>query len=342
MKDALEDIRSKLVQGAYSNEEHVRLSLVARVPQSLGWNIWNPLEVNSEFPAVHEEDQTRVDLALFLHTISPTVFIEVKGVGKLNGDIGNVEWQLRDYNRNNTAPFSIITDGQRWRFYYSQTGGEFSQKCFKVVDIVDDDIDGVEMFFSAFLSKREIENGNAQRDAENYLKLNQKQRAMEDALPKARRRVQEPPFPSLPQAMAELMRAAGFSVTLDEALEFITKANTEVVAFPETVFQTRQPSPSPSIAKVPQFGVKEREYIRTYRDMLRSLDSLPSRMLKFISDAGVIMWRDLKKACVRQLGCKSETSGSVSASLRVLELDGYVSVDGKGDTKRIRATPTAK
>ena len=39
LRDALTDIRRKLNAGAYQNEEHVRLSLVARVVQALGWVI---------------------------------------------------------------------------------------------------------------------------------------------------------------------------------------------------------------------------------------------------------------------------------------------------------------
>ena len=54
----------------------------------------------------------------------------VEYVGKIDSDLLRIEQQLRDYNRNNTAQFSIITDGRKWRFYYSQTGGEFSHKCF--------------------------------------------------------------------------------------------------------------------------------------------------------------------------------------------------------------------
>lgn len=150
MKDILLDIRKKLIDNAYVNEEHVRMSLVARVVKQLGWDLWNPEEVNAEFVAVPHEDQSRVDLALFLNTFSPSVFIEVKAVGKLGGNIAPIERQLRDYNRNNTALFSIITDGQQWRFYYSQTGGEFSQKCFKILDLLEDDIDDIEMFLTRF------------------------------------------------------------------------------------------------------------------------------------------------------------------------------------------------
>lgn len=344
MKEMLLDIRKKLIDNAYVNEEHVRMSLVARVVKQLGWDLWNPEEVNAEFVAVPHEDQSRVDLALFLNTFSPSVFIEVKAVGKLGGNIAPIERQLRDYNRNNTALFSIITDGQQWRFYYSQTGGEFSQKCFKILDLLEDDIDDIEMFFDAFLSKREISNGNAKRDAENYLRLNQKQRAMEDALPKARRLVLEPPFPSLPHALIQITKAAGFSVTIEEASEFIKKSSIEVEVSPKPVSAeqgkyTREARKGTPTIKGPQ---NEPSYVISYRAQLNNPGSLPSRMKKYIEDSGVVTWGDLKRACVKKLGCKSETSGSIGASLRVLEIDGLVKSEGKGDYKRIFSVPFRK
>ena len=185
MKDILSDIRARLESGQYRNEEHVRFSLVGRILQHLGWNIWNPVEVNTEFCTVPEEDKSKVDIALFLKPNTPSVFIEVKPVGKLDSDISLVERQLRDYNRNNNALFSVITDGRKWRFYYSLTSGEFSQKCFKTIDLPIDDLEDLELTFSAFLSKGEIGNGNAEKNAKTYLQLNQKQRAIEDAIPQA-------------------------------------------------------------------------------------------------------------------------------------------------------------
>lgn len=225
MRETLEDIRRKLQERAYKNEEHVRLSLVARILNDLGWDLWNPSEFNTEFIAVPSEDNTRVDVALFTIPYAPTVYIEVKAVGKLHGDISSIEQQLRDYNRNNTAVFSVMTDGRKWRFYYSQTGGEFSQKCFKTLDLIDDDVEELEFAFQSFLSKVELDGGNARRDAEAYLQLSQKQRAMEDILPQAKRVVMEPPYPSLPQAVVNLVSTTGPRVTIEEAAQFINSFN---------------------------------------------------------------------------------------------------------------------
>jgi predicted type IV restriction endonuclease len=74
MKEMLEDLISKLTDGYFVNEEHVRLSLVTRVLQHLGWDIWNPREVNPEYYCIPNEDRSRVDIALFLTPKIPSAF----------------------------------------------------------------------------------------------------------------------------------------------------------------------------------------------------------------------------------------------------------------------------
>lgn len=221
MKEALQDIRDKLSAGVYKNEEHVRFSLVARVLQELGWDIWNPAEVFTEFVVIPDEDNTRVDIALFSNAYTPAVYVEVKAVGRIQNDVARLERQLRDYNRNNTAAFSIITDGRIWRFYYSQTGGEFSNKWFKVLDLSTDEIEEIEQAFATFLSRAEVSSGDAKKNAEYYLQLSQKQRAMEDVLAQAKRSILEPPYESLPQALVRLVTQKGISITPTEAGQFI-------------------------------------------------------------------------------------------------------------------------
>ena len=224
MKETLADIRKKLQERAFQNEEHVRLSLVARVLQELGWDIWNPGQVNAEFKPVPTEDGTKVDFALFSTARAPSIFVEVKAVGSIH-DLEQAERQLRDYNRNNTALFCVLTDGAMWRFYYSQTGGRFSEKCFKVLDLLSDDPEDVESGLATFLAKAQIENGQAKREAEAVLRLTQKQRVMEDCLPHARRLTQEPPFPSLPEALVALVAEQGFTISRDDAASFIAETS---------------------------------------------------------------------------------------------------------------------
>ena len=221
MENIIKDIREKINNKYYLNEEHIRLNLVIRLLEELGWDIWNPKEVFAEFLVAPDEDKTKVDLALFLNNISPSVFIEIKYLGKIFDKLPHIERQLRNYNRDNTATISLITDGRYWRFYYSRTGGEFKNKFFKQIDILSDDINDSELHFITFLCKTEIQNGNAEREAAKYLSLTQKQKAMEDAIPQARRVILEPPYLSLPECLVNIVKEIGIDISIVEAIAYI-------------------------------------------------------------------------------------------------------------------------
>ncbi len=225
MHEILLDIQQRLRRQEYKNEEHVRLSLVARVVQELGWNVWDPTEVYTEFKATRKEDHTRVDVALFTHDFEDTaVFIECKGVGAFAADLAAVEKQLRDYNRDHTALFTIITDGRHWRFYFSFTSGEFKDKLFCKFDLQQDALDEVAGCLDAFLRRDNIANHSARRKAEAYLMLGKKERALQDVLPDAQKLVSQPPFPSLPEAMVQLLAAKGLTIAPAEAQIFLMAA----------------------------------------------------------------------------------------------------------------------
>lgn len=76
-------------------------------------------------------------------------------------------------------------------------------------------------------------------------------------------------------------------------------------------------------------------YKESYRKQLDNPNTLPSKMKKFIQERGEVTGEELTLACVEQLGCISETSGSIGASLTTLQNEGYVVVHGRGPLKRI-------
>ncbi len=90
-------------------------------------------------------------------------------------------------------------------------------------------------------------------------------------------------------------------------------------------------------AEVNVSGESSAAYIPRFRKMLENSNTLPSKIREYIKEKGDISYGDLRKACVDKLGCKSETSGPIGASVRVLELDGLVRFEGKGSSKRIIA-----
>jgi hypothetical protein len=221
--DTLEDIQRRLQESQYKNEEHVRLSLVARVLQEYGWDIWDPTEVNAEFKPVPEEDNKRVDVALFAPSSTPAVFIEVKAVGAIT-NLPDTERQLRDYNKNITTPFCIITDGREWRFYYSLTPGDFSSKCFKTLNLLNDNLDDIKRTFGVFLDKKTVQSREAEDQAKHLLSLKGKEKVLTECLPEAQRAVLKPAYPRLPDALKDLAEKRGIQVSREEVAAFIEKS----------------------------------------------------------------------------------------------------------------------
>lgn len=226
MKDIILDIRDKASRGVFKNEEQVRVCIVYRVLQALEWDIWNPSEVYPEYLVVPTEDASRIDVALFLRLAIPTVFIEVKAVGKLEQGLEASERQLRDYNRNNAATFTVLTDGIRWRFYYSKASGEFRQRLFKVIDLARDEVDDVEVHFTNFLAKSRLTNALAERQAQEYIESSIKERTMYNSMSNAKRFVLEPPYPPLPEALRTAALEVGVELTLEEARQFVSSHRT--------------------------------------------------------------------------------------------------------------------
>jgi Type I restriction enzyme R protein N terminus (HSDR_N) len=251
MIELLKDIKEKLNAGVYKNEEQIRLTLVARVLQALGWNIWNPEEVFPEFIVVPNEDKTRVDIALFVSPRYPAAFIEVKAHGLLMPKLDQVEMQVRDYNRNHTATFSILTDGQHWRFYLSQAGGEFSQKCFQAINLLETELEDMESTFQTFLSKASHQNEAAQSEARHLLQLTQRQKDILSLRDEAKKLTEMAPFPRLPEALQTLAASKGIVATVEEISDIlagkVTKPRNTTPNIPQAVDPgSRIPSPESS------------------------------------------------------------------------------------------------
>lgn len=225
IRESLEDIVSRLRHGDYKNEEHVRLSLVCRLLTQLGWDIWNPREVYSEFGAIPSEDATRVDIALFMppELVRPAVFIEVKAVGKLAQSRVFGETQLRDYNRNNQAQISVLTDGKQWHFYLASASGEFSQRRFESFDLGCDStsLEDVELVLDAFLSKAALQKGDAVIEAQKYLKRTDTEKTMAEVLPLAQRDLEDDPTANLLDKFLSRCAERGVNPLRDQALNFL-------------------------------------------------------------------------------------------------------------------------
>lgn len=125
------DIRRLLREGVFTNEDHISKQVVMRLLESLGWNVFDPKQVRSEFRV----ETRRVDYALLREPFGAVVLIEVKYLGKASP---RGEEQLFEYCVKQGVPLAVLTDGRYWHFYLPAGSGSYEQRRFAVVDLVDD------------------------------------------------------------------------------------------------------------------------------------------------------------------------------------------------------------
>jgi predicted type IV restriction endonuclease len=218
VKKIIEDLRARLESGSFEKEEHVRIGIVARICQVLGWDVWNPQEFYTEFPIKMKNREGSVDVALFhsnLKDRTPDVFFELKAVGKLKGNIESSEEQLQEYNYYNTASITVLTDGRSWRFYLSSATGTFSQKLFCSLNLLDDAADYIVKIFHDILSKDRFAR-DAVNCAEKMLSDLKLSREVERAKKEANIRGDEYPDLNKYQLVQLILKERGHEFGTDE------------------------------------------------------------------------------------------------------------------------------
>ena len=99
---------------------------------ALGWPDQREI-IRRQYPL----DTGKVDLALrHPETKKPLVFIEAKNSKE---KLEKHEKQLLKYAFAKGTPLTILTNGKIWKFYYSQAEADWTERCFCVLNICEDD-----------------------------------------------------------------------------------------------------------------------------------------------------------------------------------------------------------
>ena len=181
MKDVIEKVKILLKDSVFSDEQHIRFSLVGRICEKLGWDIWNPAEFYTEYPVkkyppqeITTELRGRVDIALFLadkRSEKAEVFIEVKSPGRLQNELQSGEAQLQRYNYWDKSAISILTDGITWRFYLPSEGGSFDSTLFNEFNILTDNVEIICQTLDKVLRRENFRKQAVQTASDMYEEL---------------------------------------------------------------------------------------------------------------------------------------------------------------------------
>ena len=304
MKEPIEDIRSKLRNNIYTNKEQVRISIVGRMLHNLGWDLWNPNEVFPDYSA-SSTDQPWFDLALFVSQSAPSLIIDIYTPDIQEIDSKQLEQKLHDYDGDKTNLLLIQTDGQHWNFYCTEPEQDLILTHFKTIDVLADDIDNLVLTLDTFVSKNNIGNGAAAREARNILMQSKLEDAVVEVLDKARHMVTEPPYPRLPQAVVELIIIKGLTITESEVIKYLekievkktaktseSKQTPEIIPEQESVVEQepemfidsivaqeneneQQPEPEPPTLPEPEPPVQQEPDVQTKSETVTDSDSTP-------------------------------------------------------------------
>lgn len=327
LEQHIQEIREGIAAGRFSNEAAVSQGIVLRLLHALSWPAYDTQIVCPEFSL----EGRRVDFALCHPPQKPVAFIEVKQIGQSE----NAERQLFEYAFHIGVPFAILTDGREWNFFLPAEQGDYGERRVYKLDLVERDTPECVFRLNRYLKYDAIISGKAIDDAREDYRHVSRDRLIKKTLPDAWRRMVEEDDDLLLELLADRVESlCGYKPDLKAVAAFI-KNNISLIGSGTKTVLPPTPKPKPPPAPEPP-------YIEAYRKMLKNPRSLISQMRKHIDDIGKISWAELKNYCIQHLGCKSKESGSIGASLKVLERDGYIRIEGWGESKRIISLRASK
>ena len=195
LTEHLEDIRSGIREGRFSNEAAVSQGIVLRVLHALSWPTYDTQVVCPEYSL----EGRRVDFALCHPQGTPIAFIEVKQVGQGEG----AERQLFEYAFHAGIPLAILTDGQEWNFFLPGEQGNYQERRVYKLDILEREIAESSARLSRYLLHGAIASGEALTAAREDYRSVSRERRMRDTLPTAWRYLIEQEDDNLLELLAD-------------------------------------------------------------------------------------------------------------------------------------------
>lgn len=170
------DIRANNLINSF-DEATTKQAIILRLLSALSWNIFDTSEVKPEYSV----SSKRVDYSLRINNANK-VFLEVK---KVTEDLENHQEQLLNYSFQEGVKLAILTNGITWWFYLPLNEGNWEQRRFYAIDIIQQDQSDIAKKFIDFLGKESVKNEEAVKKAEQIYKGQVKDIEIKRNLPRA-------------------------------------------------------------------------------------------------------------------------------------------------------------
>jgi hypothetical protein len=190
------------------------LGVITPVLRALGWDDSDPEQVIPEYAS----GGRRVDFALCGAGKRPSLFIEVKGVGRaIEGDR-----QLFEYAFHEGIPLCLLTDGREWSFFLPGGQGSYDERRVYRLQLDERPVEECTRILTRYLSRDRIKSGDAFEDAMRDYRDIASRREAKRRLPEAWLKLVEEPEDLLVELLSEQTEAlSGYRPTSAEVSAFL-------------------------------------------------------------------------------------------------------------------------
>ena len=241
LRDCIKEIRDDPNISTW-NEARAKQSIILRILSLLNWDIYR--EIHPEYGGETGKgvETGKVDYALQING-EDKVFIEAK---RPQEDLENHQRQLLDYSFGKGIKLAILTNGILWWFYLPLKEGNWDDRKFYTIDILEQDIEDIIEKFDLLLSHENVESGKAVQHAESILERRQRDKIVRERLPETWNKVIKNavlPDSLLTDLLAETAEeVCGFKLEDGEILQFIRVHHKKWLLSPELEPEVRPPT----------------------------------------------------------------------------------------------------
>lgn len=214
LKKHIDNIRNELERRQFTSETAVRLGIIDPLLKELGWPTSKTQVVFPEYPV----DGGKVDYALCHPPAMPRIFIEAKQVGKLDG----AERQLFEYAVHQGVRVAILTDGQKWSFFYPPGEGTYEERKVVELNLIMGDSEESANLLNRYLNYESVQTGEAFVAIEEDYRNFSRQRELAQRLPEVWHKILEERNQILLQLLIEdTKKVCRYIPTEEEVLAFL-------------------------------------------------------------------------------------------------------------------------
>lgn len=196
------------------SEAQTSQGIVLPILNNLGWDVFDTTEVTPEYSV----GGRRVDFALRIQSINK-VFLEIK---KTSENLENHQEQLVYYAFQQGVKLAILTNGITWQFYLPLEEGNWEQRRFFTIDLMEQSVDDAIEKFEGLLSRTNVDSGNAYQTAKSLYEGRQKNKIIKENLPKAWQKLISEPDEMLVELLNEtLEKISGYKAENGQITEFL-------------------------------------------------------------------------------------------------------------------------